>query len=298
VKRTITLDPPVDLRLTLGHLNGGTGHPTRRLRAGEAWRASRTPAGPCTLHITVDGPSIGAEGWGPGAEWELEHLPDLLGAATRVDDFPTNGHPLMRELKGRFRGLRMARTNRIHEALVPVILGQKVTRTEAGRAERALIEHFGEPAPGPGNLRLQPVPDVLAALRYGDYHPLGIGRRKAELIIEISRRARRLEQLTEHEPAEADRRLRSVRGIGPWSSALVMSEALGNADAVPVGDYHLPNTVAWALAREARATDKRMLELLEPYRPFRYRAALMLKLSGISAPKYGPRTEIRSFARY
>jgi 3-methyladenine DNA glycosylase/8-oxoguanine DNA glycosylase len=241
---------------------------------------------------------VEAEAWGTGAEWELEHLPDLLGAATRVDDFPTNGHRLMRELKGRFRGLRMARTNRIHEALVPVILGQVVTRTEAGRAQRALVERYGEPAPGPGHLRLQPAPDVLASLRYEDYHPLGIGRRKAELIIEISRRARRLEQLAGMPPAEATRRLRSIRGIGPWSSALVSSEALGDADAVPVGDYHLPNTVAWALAGEARATDTRMLELLEPYRPFRYRAALMLKLAGIDAPKYGPKAEVRSFARY
>lgn len=98
--------------------------------------------------------------------------------------------------------------------------------------------------------------------------------------------------------AAAEQRLRALPGIGPWSSALVVSEVLGDPDAVPVGDYHLPNTVAWALAGEARATDRRMLELLEPFRPHRYRAALMLKLSGIGAPKYGPRTQVRSFAAY
>ncbi len=56
---------------------------------------------------------------------------------------------------------------------------------------------------------------------------------------------------------EAEKRLRAVPGIGPWSSALVVSEALGDPDVVPVGDYHLPNTVAWALAGEARANDRR-----------------------------------------
>ncbi|MDH3539434.1 MAG: DNA-3-methyladenine glycosylase 2 family protein [Acidimicrobiia bacterium] len=297
MQRTITLDPPPDLRLTLGHLNGGTTHPDRPLTADLGWRASRAPTGPATLRIAVQGSSIQATAWGPGAEWALHHLPGLLGAGDDPDAFPANGHRLMRELKGRFRRLRIARTERVHEAIVPVILGQVVTRTEARRAEQRLIDTYGEAAPGPEPLRLQPAPGVLARLGYEDLHPLGIGRNKARLIIEVSRRVGRLEEITAMQPGAADERLRAIRGIGPWSSALVVSEALGDPDAVPVGDYHLPNTVAWALAGEARATDARMLELLEPYRPHRYRAALMLKLSGIGAPKYGPRTRVRSFAR-
>ena len=126
-------------------------------------------------------------------------------------------------------------------------------------------------------------------------HPLGIARNKAQLIIEVSKRAKRLEEISHLSTAEADKRLRSLRGIGPWTAALVLGEALGDADAVAVGDYHLPNTVAWALAGEARANDERMLELLEPYRPQRRKATMMLKLSGIGAPKYGPRTPVRSF---
>jgi 3-methyladenine DNA glycosylase/8-oxoguanine DNA glycosylase len=297
VHRTITLDPPPDLRLTLGHLNGGTTHPERSITPDLGWRASRAPTGPATLRIAVLGSSIQATAWGPGAEWALHHLPDLLGAGDDPDSFPTNGHRLMRELKGRFRGLRIARTARVHEAIVPVILGQVVTRTEARRAERRLIEAYGEPAPGPEQLMLQPAPGVLGRLKYEDFHPLGIGRAKAQLIIDVSRRTARLEEITAMPSEAAAKRLRAIRGIGPWSTALVVSEALGDPDAVPVGDYHLPNTVAWAMAGEARATDSRMLELLEPYRPHRYRAALMLKLSGIGAPKYGPRTPVRSFAR-
>lgn len=298
MKRSITLDPPPDLRLTLGHLNGGTGHPDRPLAATSAWRASRTPEGPVTLHITVSGTSVVAHAEGPGAAWELERLPDLIGAHDDPDAFPTNGHRLMRELKGRFRRMRIARTGRVYEALVPVILGQVVTRTEAKRAERALLRAFGEPAPGPHGLVLQPAPEVLGRLKYEDLHPLGIARNKARLIIEVSRRAKRLEEIATLDPAGAVMRLESLRGIGPWTSALVVGEALGDPDAVPVGDYHLPNTVAWALAGEARASDARMLELLEPFRPHRYRAALMIKLSGIGAPKYGPRVEVRSFAGY
>ena len=56
-----------------------------------------------------------------------------------------------------------------------------------------------------------------------------------------------------------------------------------------VGDYHLPNLVAWALAREARGTDERMLELLEPYRGQRGRVIRLLEVAGVRAERHGPR---------
>jgi len=39
-----------------------------------------------------------------------------------------------------------------------------------------------------------------------------------------------------------------------------------------------------------------MLELLEPYRGQRGRLVRVLKLSGVTAPKYGPRSSIRTIA--
>jgi 3-methyladenine DNA glycosylase/8-oxoguanine DNA glycosylase len=73
-----------------------------------------------------------------------------------------------------------------------------------------------------------------------------------------------------------------------------MRLSLGDPDAVSVGDYHLPNVVAWALAREPRGTDERMLELLEPYRGQRGRVQRLLEASQISPPAFGPRMEARS----
>jgi hypothetical protein len=49
--------------------------------------------------------------------------------------------------------------------------------------------------------------------------------------------------------------------------------------------------VCWALAREPRGTDERMLELLEPYRGHRGRVQALLEAGNISAPAYGPRME-------
>jgi 3-methyladenine DNA glycosylase/8-oxoguanine DNA glycosylase len=92
-----------------------------------------------------------------------------------------------------------------------------------------------------------------------------------------------------------DAELQRVRGIGPWTSALVRDRALGDPDAVPVGDYHLPNGVAWLLAGEPRADDERMLELLEPYAGHRGRVIRLVKVSGTKAPRHGPRSTPRDF---
>jgi len=99
-------------------------------------------------------------------------------------------------------------------------------------------------------------------------------------------------------PADAQRRLTALPGMGAWTAAEIAVVALGDPDAVSVGDYHLPNLVSWALAGEPRGTDERMLELLEPYRGHRARAVQLLELAGISAPRRGPRlalSRIRDF---
>ena len=76
-----------------------------------------------------------------------------------------------------------------------------------------------------------------------------------------------------------------------------MYQAAGDADAVPVGDWHLPGHVGNALAGEPRADDARMLELLEPFRPHRGRV-LRLLVSGVAAPpRRAPRARIHDLMR-
>ena len=96
--------------------------------------------------------------------------------------------------------------------------------------------------------------------------------------------------------AAARRRLCALPGVGPWTAAEVALVALGDRDAVPVGDYHLPHQVAWALAGEARGDDARMLELLEPFAGHRGRVVRLVVAAGVTAPRFGPRAEVRSIA--
>jgi 3-methyladenine DNA glycosylase/8-oxoguanine DNA glycosylase len=222
-------------------------------------------------------------------------VPRLVG----IDDDPGRlvpSHRLVGELARRMPGLRLGRTDRVLESLVPAILEQKVTGSEASHGLRGLIRRHGEPAPGPFGLRLLPRPETLASLPYYAYHPLGIERRRADAIRWAASRADRLEEIVDLPLEEAYARLRALPGVGAWTAAEVALRALGDTDAVSVGDYHIPNTVAWALAGEPRGDDARMLELLEPYRGQRARVIRLLEAAGVAAPRYGPRMAPRAIA--
>ena len=286
----ITLEEPLDLARTLGPLRRGTGDPTLRLSGRHAWRATRTPDGPATVAIEIRGGTVLAEAWGPGAARALEGVTALLGLRRDGERFAPR-HPLLGELRHRFPGIRIGRSGAVLEALVPAILEQKVTGDEARTAFRGLVRRLGEAAPGPSELRLRlpPTPEQLAALPYYDYHPFGVERRRAEVVRRVAARAAWFEAIVDLPLDTAYARLTALPGVGPWTAAEVAVRALGDHDAVSVGDYHIPSMVTWALAREPVGTDARMLELLEPFRPHRALVVRLLEASGIRPQRRGPR---------
>ena len=288
--RSYPVRAPLDLRRTLAPLSHGRGDPTIHLAAGRAWLATRTADGPASVALVQRDAELAAEAWGPGAERLLDNVPAMLGLEADSPAIPP-GHPLVGQLERRAPGIRIPRSAAVLESLVPAILEQKVTGQEAHRAWAGLIRVHGEPAPGPveWRLRLGPAPATLGALPYYAYHPFGVEQRRAEVIRRVAARAAWFEAIVDLPLPDAYARLTAVPGIGPWTAAEVGVRALGDTDAVSVGDFHLPNLVAFALAGEARGTDERMLELLEPYRGQRARVVRLLELSGIQAPRYGPR---------
>jgi 3-methyladenine DNA glycosylase/8-oxoguanine DNA glycosylase len=286
----------VDLGLTLGPLQHGAYDPTIRFERDRVWVALRMPGGPAaTLLFAGRGSTVEVAAWGPGSEAALDAAPGLLGAFDEPARLEARDRAV-RELVRHLPGLRMTRTRRVMDALVPAILEQKVTGLEAQRAWRRLIRVWGTWAPGPAGLRLPPTPAELAARPYHHYHAFGVEARRADLIRAVCRRAEQLERLVDCDGDTARRRLCSIPGIGPWTAAEVTRVALGDPDAVSVGDYHVPNAVAWTLAGELRADDARMLTLLEPYRGQRARVVRLIEAAGQYAPKRGPRAALRSIA--
>lgn len=293
---TIPLTRPLDLRRTMLPLRRGTGDPTMRVAPDEVWRATRTPEGPATIHLRRIEDTLEAEAWGPGDEVVLDRAAAMAGALDDDGGFVPHD-AIVRELRRRQPGVRLTRTSTPIEQLIPAVLEQKVTGLEARRAYRRLALAVAEPAPGPIDLVLPPDPAAVATLPSFRFHAFGVERRRAERLIGLCRRARHIDAVATLDPAAARAHLTELPGIGPWTAAEVARLALGDADAVSVGDYHLPNVVAWALAGEPRADDARMLELLEPYAGHRGRVQLLLEAGGVRAPSYGPRSEIRSIDR-
>ncbi len=286
-QRDLPLERPIDLVATLRPLVHGQGDRTIRLRPDQAWWTVRTAGGPATVVIRMLPDRMLAEAEGPGAVHALERVPDLVGArpgSASPAGVRPGAHRLVDALARAYPGIRIARSGAVLDALIPAILEQKITGDEARRAWQGLVRAHGEDAPGAhgAGLRLTPDPARLAALPYHAYHPFGIEQRRAELIRSLAARADWVEGLADMDHPAASAALQAIPGIGPWTAAEVAVRAFGDPDAVSVGDFHLPNLVAFALAGERQADDARMLALLEPFRGHR---AVVMRLLDIGAPK-------------
>jgi 3-methyladenine DNA glycosylase/8-oxoguanine DNA glycosylase len=302
VSTVVALARPVDLRVFLGPLARGSGDPTMRVAAGAAIRASVTPDGPAAIEIRVDGAAAHARAWGPGAGALLEGVPALLGLDDDPSGFDPELHPLVARLARRQGPVRLGRTVAVWDALLPAILEQRITGTEAWRNYRRLVRAHGAPAPGPLGLVLAPTPSDVAALPPWRLTALGIEPRRGLLLRRVAHDASRYEKLGAGArgpgaggagAAALAAALRAQPGIGPWTAAEVTLRALGDPDAVSVGDAHLSNVVAFALAGRPRGTDDEMLELLAPWTGHRARVVRLLESARIAPPRYGPRVAPR-----
>lgn len=293
---TVATAAPYDLARTLSVVAHGPGDGTARAEPGAWWWATFTRSGPVSARARVVAAGVELSAWGPGAA----ELVARAGAVLGTDDDPgalTAHHDAVAALQKRFRGVRLAAPASVWHALVPTVLAQRVTGREATTTWWALVRRLGGAAPGPAGLRLPPSPQAIAAVTSPEWHRLGVERRRADTLRRAAAAAHRLEEGVGLGLDVARRRLRAVTGVGPWTAEVVMGEALGDSDAVPVGDWHLPGIVCWALAGRRRGTDDEMLALLEPYRGQRARVVRLLGLGGTGPARRAPRARVVDITR-
>lgn len=289
---------PVDIPATLGLLGRGPYDPTTQWERGGVWRTWRTPSGPATLHIgraAADG-AIAARAWGPGAEHAIAGVPALLGRHDDWSELDVSAHPLLRDSRRRNPGMRLARTGRMLEALLPAIIEQRVTSLEAYRSWARLLRWYGEPAPGPAPVGLRVVPTVeqWRGIPSWEWHRAGVDPRRARAAQAVLAVANSLERATDRAQTldAAEEALRTIPGVGVWTAAETLQRSHAHPDLVSVGDYHLAHYVGEALIGR-RVDDDGMLELLEPWRGHRQRVVRLILASGFRFERRGPRMAVQ-----
>jgi 3-methyladenine DNA glycosylase/8-oxoguanine DNA glycosylase len=278
---------PIDLRSTLGILGRGPYDQTTIWDGSGVWRTFRTPAGPATLRLTQVRDGVDATAWGPGAEWALEGVPELLGAGDDWSGLDVGRHPFLVEVRRRHPGLRLPRTRRVLEAIVPAIIEQKVTSLEAYREWARVVRWFGEIAPGvaegaaPRALRVCPSAHTLRHIPSWEWHRMGVDPTRSRTVVLAAGDSGK----------DAAAKLRTIAGIGAWTAAETLQRSHGDPDQISVGDYHLASTVGFALTG-SETDDDGMLELLEPWAGQRQRVVRLILASGRRRERRGPRATI------
>jgi 3-methyladenine DNA glycosylase/8-oxoguanine DNA glycosylase len=287
---------PVNLRQTLSPLSRGAMDPTYRIEAGAIWRTTLTSTGTATLHLTERGGEIHATAWGDGAEEAIAGVPELCGAGDDWSELDLGPHPWLAEVLRGCLGLRLLRTNRVFEAMVPAILEQKVTGIEARRAWRYLLAKYGTDAPGPApqGMRVFPAAEVWRRIPSWEWHKAGVGPQRSQTIVKVAMVAASLERTLAlgRGGAEIAAKLRSLQGVGVWTAAETTQRAHGDPDSPSFGDYHLPAVVGYAFVGEP-VDDDGMAELLAPFAGHRQRVMRLIEQSGVRKPMRGPRMTIQ-----
>ena len=285
VERTLSFSGPVSPGHTLAPQRRGPGDPCFQIVDGVIWRTSLQRSGPVTARISrTAADTVHCQAWGEGAEEFVANLPALLGADDDASGFRPE-HPTIAQAHSRVPHLRLGRTGRLLEAIIPAVLEQRVQGVEAFRSWRLLVTKYGTPAPGPAppGMRVPPSAGTWRTIPSWEFHRANVDPGRARTVVGCAQRADALERQTDSAA------LLSLPGVGIWTAAETAQRALGDADALSVGDYHLASMIGWTLLGRP-VDDATMEELLEPMRPHRYRAVRLLEVSGLAyLPRRGPR---------
>ena len=295
VETSVEFAGPVSPAFTLSPLRRGGGDPCYLVAAdGAIWRTSLMRTGPVSARIVRSGiHTIGCEIWGSGAEEFADGFPALMGADDDGSGFAPE-EPTIAEAYRRVPHLRLGRTGRVLESLIPAVIEQRVAGKDAFRAWRILVTKFGSPAPGPApsRMRVPPAAEVWRRIPSWEFHLANVDPGRARTVVGCAQRADALERQVNRPTEEARAALTSLPGVGIWTAAETAQRAFGDADALSIGDYHLANVVGSTLLGH-RIDDDAMVELLAPLRPHRHRAVRLLEVSGLARnPRFGARQAI------
>ncbi len=168
--------------------------------------------------------------------------------------------------------LRVSQTTSVFDGLLWAVIGQQINLPFAFVLRRRLIERAGERLEGTP-FRLLPTPARVASLTPAELAPLQFSQRKAEYVIDLSRKVAEgklpLDTLARASATRVERLLLEQRGLGPWSVNYLMMRSLGFADCVPLGDTGVTSGLQALFKLEQRPDVDATRRLMSVFAPFR-----------------------------
>jgi DNA-3-methyladenine glycosylase II len=232
-----------------------------------------------TLAVTIDG-NIGSAGSVEGA---LAIVRRMLGTERDLAEFHRRARSIawLAPLAHRMRGLKPPRYPALFEACANAILFQQVSLHAATAIMRRLIKAIGTRAEHDG-VPLAVFPSAEQCLRTDDEvfraagvsaGKLGTLRRAAEAIAAGELSEALLDELPS---ADAARVLRDIKGIGPWTAAVILLRGLGRLDVFPGNDSGVAANLARVVGERVDVTP--IAEALGSQRGMLYFCLLLARL--------------------
>lgn len=153
--------------------------------------------------------------------------------------------------------------------LVLTILEQQVSIAAAFAAYKKLEAYIGEPTPE----KILAMSDEELRACYFTRQKTGYARGLATAITEGSIN---LERYTTMPDDAVRNELIRLKGIGPWTIDIYLLHALHRTDIFPIGDIALVNALKDIKGLDKHTPKETLMEIAEPWRPYRSIATMLL----------------------
>jgi DNA-3-methyladenine glycosylase II len=183
------------------------------------------------------------------------------------------------DLSTRLRRRQEERPADAYGALLRAIVGQQLSTKAARTIYMRVLDLFGDATPSP---------EQLLTAREQDLRAAGLSGRKTEYVRDLASHVLggeleldRLDQLGDEEVIEE---IVAVRGLGRWTAEMFLLFHLERPDVLSGGDLGIRKAVQVEYGLAEMPPPARVLEIGEPWRPYRSLASLYLWESLAAVP--------------
>lgn len=183
------------------------------------------------------------------------------------------------DIATRLRRRKEERPADAYGALLRAIVGQQLSTKAARTIYLRVLDLFGGTTPSP---------EQLLEASEEDLRGCGLSGRKTEYVRDLARHVLsgelELDRLEELEDEQVIEEIVAVRGLGRWTAEMFLLFHLQRPDVLSGGDLGIRKAIQVEYGLEEMPSPTRVIEIGEPWRPYRSTASLYLWESLAAVP--------------